>query len=300
MRGELNFHQLRSFQAVARHGSISAACKHLHLAQPTISGQLRDLERQLGEQLFTRVGRRLQLTDTGRLVLRSCDEIFAIGDDLVDSLAGRGNQRMATLHVGIVDALPKLIAHQLLAPALLIDADLRMDCHEDPPERLFVELGALNLDVVLSDRPLDERFPIKGHNHRLGSSGIGFFGCGPTYRKLHRGFPASLNGQALVMPAASSDMHRLVRHYLSERDLSPRIAVSCEDNALLLAFGRAGAGLVPAALSLATELKHMYGLECIGEMAGIRQHFYAVTVDRRIRHPAVLAMTAAARKAFDQ
>lgn len=300
MRGPLDYHRLRSFHAVARAGSIQAACRVLHLAQPTVSGQLHDLERQLGEALFTRVGRRLQLTDAGRFVLGYCDEIFALGDDLVDALAGRGTTRMATLHVGIVDALPKLIAHRLLEPALRLDGDLRVNCREDPPERLFAELAAMTVDVVLSDRPLDDRFHIKGHSHWLGSTGIGLFGRGASMRRLRQDFPASLNGQPLVIPGPASDVHRLLRSFLAEHDLHPRIAVSCEDNALLLAFGRAGAGLVPATLVLKDELKQMYGLDLIGELPGLREHFYAVTVERRIRHPAILALTAAARQSFDQ
>ena len=293
MRGDLNYHHLRYFHAIARAGSIAAACAKLHVAQPTLSGQLRDLERSIGDKLFARVGRRLELTDTGRLVLAYCDEIFALGDDLKDAIEGHGQGLLATVHIGIVDALPKLIAHRLIEPALALD-HVRVACREDPPEALFDELAVHNLDVVLSDRPLGQRIHLQAYSHLLGTSGIGFFGT-RAFRGLAKGFPASLAGQRVIMPGQDSTLRRQVEAFFSDHAIQPLVAVECEDNGLLLAFGRAGSGIVPANTVLAKELKAMHGLELLAEIPHAVERFYAVTIERRITHPAILAMTTGAK-----
>lgn len=293
MRGDLNFHHLRYFHTVAHAGSIAKACETLHVAQPTISAQLKDLEQNLGEPVFARVGRRLELTDTGRLVLRYCDEIFALGSELTDTLSGKGPLRVAILQVGIVDVIPKLIAHRLLAPALA--ANTRIQCREDPPEKLFAELAVHALDIVISDRPLLDNGHTATHCQELGHSGIGLFGLPANFGHLRDQFPHSLNDQPLLVPSHGSQVRSMLAEYCHQRQVTPRIIVECEDNSLLLAFARAGAGLVPVSTVLAAELKHMHGLELIGTLNGLVEHYYAVTIDRRLDHPGVLAVTSGAK-----
>jgi LysR family transcriptional regulator, transcriptional activator of nhaA len=298
MRGDLNYHHLRYFRAVAREGSIAKACLKLHVAQPTISGQLKELETSIGEQLFARVGRHLELTETGRMVLRYCDEIFAIGDELVEAVEGHGVHRLPLLQVGIADALPKLIAHRLLAPALAIGETVRLRCLEDPTEKLVAALAIHDLDLVLSDQPALGIQAVV-HNHLLGTSAVALFGT-KDFAHLAGKSVADLRGQPMVLPAPGSSLRRLIEDFFTAAHQTIRIVAECEDNALLLAMGMAGVGLVPGTLALTGELKRMYGLSPLITIPQAVQQFYAITVDRRFQHPGIAAITSTARDALDQ
>jgi len=296
---DLNYHHLRYFWTVAREGTIARACLRLHVAQPTISGQLRELERAVGDKLFTRVGRQLQLTATGRTVLSYCDEIFALGRELGETLDGRPAARAAPVVVGISDAVSKLIAYRLIEPALRLAEPVVLRCLEDRPERLFAALAVHDIDLVLCDQPLGAQASVRAYSHLLGESGVGIF-AGAAHRRLRKGFPASLEGAPMLMPAASSEARRTLDAWCDSAGIRPRMVGEFQDMALLATFGRAGAGVFPAPLALADEISEMYGATPIGTVAGARERYYAITVQRRLAHPAVVAISQAARRTFDQ
>jgi len=296
---DLNYHHLRYFWAVAREGSIARACTSLHVAQPTISGQLRELERSIGDKLFTKVGRHLQLTPTGRTVLGYCDEIFALGRELGETLDGRPVDRPAPVVIGISDMVSKLIAYRLIEPALRLPKPVLLRCLEDRPERLFAALAVHDLDLVLCDQPLSGQASVRAYSHLLGESRVGIFAA-PIHRKLRKGFPKSLNGAPMLMPAASSEARRSLDAWCEHEGIRPRLVGEFQDSALLAAFGRAGVGVFPAPLVLTTEVREMYNAEPIGTVTGARLSYWAVSVERRLTHPAVVAISRAARLAFDQ
>ena len=296
---DLNYHHLRYFWVVAREGTIARACARLHVAQPTISGQLRELERAIGDKLFLKVGRNLQLTSTGRTVLDYCDEIFALGRELGDTLAGRPVDRPAPVVVGISDAVSKLIAYRLIEPALRLAEPVLLRCLEDRPERLFAALAVHDLDLVICDQPLRAQASVRAYSHLLGETRVGIFAA-PVHQKLRRGFPKSLDGAPMLMPAASSEARRSLDAWCESEGIRPRLVGEFQDSALLATFGRAGVGVFPAPLVLTAEVREMYGAEPIGTVAGAHVSYWAVSVERRLTHPAVVAISRAARITFDQ
>ena len=296
---DLNYHHLRYFWMVAREGTIARACERLHVAQPTISGQLRELEHAIGDKLFTKVGRHLQLTTTGRTVLGYCDEIFALGRELGETLDGRPVDRPAPVVIGISDAVSKLIAYRLIEPALHLAKPVLLRCLEDRPERLFAALAVHDLDLVLCDQPLRAQASVRAYSHLLGESAVGIF-AGPAHRTLRKGFPKSLDGAPMLMPAISSEARRTLDAWCDSEGIRPRLVGEFQDMALLATFGRAGAGVFPAPLALTVEVREMYGAEPIGTVAGARESYWAVSVERRLTHPAVVAISRGARRAFDQ
>ena len=292
---DLNYHHLRYFWAVARTGSIAKACEQLHVAQPTISGQLRDLERVVGEPLFERRSKGLALTDTGRMVLGYCDEIFAIGKDLAAALSGRGSNAQVTVVVGISDSLPKVAAYRLLEPAMKLEDPVRLICVEDRPERLHAELAAHRLDVVLSDAPIGPEAPVRAFNHLLGESGVGIFAA-PALVHLAQGFPQSLTGQPFLLPTAEAGMRRDLDAWLDREGVNPRIVAELQDSALATTFGAHGAGVFAGHMALRDEIAKQFQVECIGTCEGLRERYYAISVERRLSNPAVVAITRGARK----
>lgn len=297
MIADLNFHHLRYFWTVAREGSIAKACVVLHVAQPTISGQLRELERAIGDKLFIRAGRGLQLTDIGRTMLDYCDEIFALGRELSETLSGKPGQRTAPVVIGISDAVSKLIAYRLMEPALRLAEPVRLRCVEDHPERLFAELSVHNLDLVLCDQPLSDKVSIRAYSHLLGDSPVAWFATG-SLQHLRKGFPHSLNGQPILLPTGNAALRRAIDDWCERHGVVPRIAGEFQDSALLMAFGRAGVGIYPAPAVLTSEISSMYESEPIGELDGVRERYYAISVQRRLTHPAVVAISQAARRTF--
>jgi len=297
MLANLNFHHLRYFWTVAREGSIAKACLKLHVAQPTVSGQLRELEKAIGEKLFTRAGRGLQVTDVGRTILVYCDEIFSLGRELSDTLAGKPGQRAAPVVIGVSDAVSKLIAYRLIEPALRLSDPVRLRCVEDHPDRLFAELSVHNLDLVLCDQPLSDKVSVRAYSHLLGDSPVAWFAT-KALQHLRKGFPKSLHGQPLLVPAGSAALRRAIDEWCDRHGIMPRIVGEFQDSALLMAFGRAGAGIFPAPNVLTSEIERMYESETIGELDGVRERYYAISVQRRLTHPAVVAISQAARRTF--
>ncbi len=290
----LNFQHLFYFWTVAREGSITAASKVLHLTQPTISTQLRQLQDSLGEPLLERAGRKVVLTEAGRLAFQFADEIFSLGRDLQQTLKER-SLRQLRLVAGIADALPKLTAFQLLSPAYKLGEPVRLVCRQDRPERLVAQLAVHELDVVLSDAPLAPGSNVRAFNHLLGESAVAMFAPAALARRYRSRFPTSLEGAPLLLPLEHTMLRRSLDEWLSAHQLRPNIVGEFEDSALLKVFASSGIGLFAAPLILADELRAKYDCELIGELSGVQERFYAITVDRRIRNPAVAAICQAAR-----
>ena len=292
----LNYHHLLYFWTVAREGSVSRASKVLLLAQPTISGQLRSLEESLGQKLFERVGRNLVLTDVGRVVYRYADEIFGLGRELLDTVKGRGSGRPLELTIGIADQVPKLIAHRLLEPARRMGEPVTLVCHEDKPERLLASLALHELDIVFSDAPAGSATRVRAFSHLLGDTGITFFAVPSLATKARRGFPKSLESLPVLMPTRNTTLRRSLDGYFEAAGVRPHVVAEFEDSALLKVFGGAGEGCFPAPSVIAREIGRQFGVRPIAEAAGVSERFYALSVERKIKHPAVLAITEAARE----
>ena len=291
----LNYHHLFYFWTVAREGTITKAAQKLHLGQPAISTQLRQLESSLSVKLFQKNGRNLELTETGRLVYRYADEIFSLGRELTDMIKGHPTGKPVRFVVGIVDVVPKLIAKRLLEPALQLPEPLRLICYEDSLERLLGELALHNVDLVLSDTPVTGAMKVRAFNHLLGESTIAVFGTKELARKYRKGFPQSLNEAPFLLQGRASAVRRSLETWLDSHDLHPLIRAEFADSALLKVFGQAGEGLFAAPFVMKDEICRQHEVELVGEIPAIREHFYAISAERRIKHPAVLAISSAAR-----
>ena len=292
----LNYHHLLYFWTVARTGGVSAASAELRLAQPTISGQLRLLEEHFGEKLFHRVGRRLELTDMGRMVYRYAEEIFTLGRELTDAVRGRPTGRPLRFAVGIADQVPKLIAYRLMEPALKLPEPVRLVCHEDKPERLLADLAVHALDLVLTDAPLNPTINVRAFSHLLGECGTTIFGAKALAGRYRRGFPRSLDGAPFLMPTDNTVLRRNLDQWFSQLDLRPQVVSEFEDSALLKAFGERGVGLFAAPTAIEAEVRRQYGVQIIGRVEQVRERFYAISVERRLKHPAVVAISEAAKE----
>ena len=291
----LNYHHLLYFWMVAREGTILRAAEKLHIGQPAISTQLRSLEESLGHKLFQKSGRTLQLTETGKTVYRYADEIFSLGRELVDTLKGHPVGRPVRFVVGVVEAMPKLMARRLLEPALRLSDELRLVCVEDTLEQLLSELMLHNVDIVLSDTPVTAAFKVRAYNHALGDSAVGLFAAKELARRYQKGFPESLNGAPLLVPGRNSALRRSLDSWIESRDLHPFIRAEFDDTALLKAFGQTGEGLFPGGLVIQDEICRQFEVELVGEMEGVREHFFAISAERKIKHPAVLAISRTAK-----
>ena len=292
----LNYHHLRYFWTIARLGSIARATEELHLTQPAISAQLRTLEAALGEQLFARSGRTLTLTEVGRLVFRYADDIFTTGRELQETLAGHSVGRPARFTVGMVDALPKLLAYRLLEPAMAMAEPIRLVLREDKPDRLLADLAIHALDLVLSDAPVPATVRVRAHSHLLGESGITIFGAPALAAAHRRGFPRSLNGAPFVAPTDNSVLRRSLDAWFAQQGVHPLILAELEDSAVLKVFGQRGLGLFAAPTVLEREIRQQYGVRVVGRIEAVRERFYAITAERKLTHAAVLAITRAARR----
>lgn len=292
----LNYHHLRYFWAVAREGSVTRASEKLHISQPTVSAQVRELEEAFGEKLFARTGRSLALTEVGRVVFRYADEIFSLGGELLDAVRGRPTGRPARLAVGLANVVPKLIAYRLLEPALRLPEPVLVECVEDKPERLLAALAVHALDVVISDAPVGPAVNVRAYNHLLGECPVAVFGSAALAAAHRRGFPASLEGAPFLLPTQGTTLRRSLDQWFEEQGLRPRVAGEFEDSALAKVFGQAGRGLFAAPLAIEAEVRRQYGVRRVGTIGAVKERFYAISVERRLKHPAVLAISEAARE----
>ena len=296
----LNYHHLYYFWIVAKEGTIARACEKLRLAQPTISGQLKQLEDGLGEKLFARSGRRLVLTETGHVVYRYAEEIFIVGQELMDVLRGRPRGRPARLIVGISDTIPKLIAFRLLQPVLKMPEPVHLICVEDKPEGLLLRLASHGLDIILSDTPAIASFRPRAYSHRLGSCGLSFYAAPELASRCLEGFPQSLDGVPFLLPGEGSRLRRELEAWFERQGIRPSVVGEFQDSALLKVFGEAGLGVFAAPTVLERAVREHYGTVVVGRTNEVAEEFYAISLERRLKHPAVVALTEEARqKLFD-
>lgn len=292
----LNYHHLFYFWNIAKAGSITAAAQQLRLAQPTVSTQLRQLEEQVGTPLFERHGRRLLLTETGQLVMHYADEIFLLGNELRESLAGRPTGRPRRFEVGIADSLPKLLAVRLLEPALRLPEPVQLVLLEDRTDRLLAELSIQRLDLVLSDAPIGPGQNVRAFSHLLLDCDVMIFGTAALAAKHRRGFPRSLDGAPFLWPTETSSLRRQLDQQFASLGVAPLHTAEIQDSATLKAFGESGLGLFAAPALMRREIERQYRVRPIGSMPSVRERIYAVSVERRITHPATVAIARSAKE----
>ena len=291
----INYHHLLYFWTAAKEGSIARACEKLTLAQPTISGQLRLLEEALGEKLFTRAGRGLVMTEVGRVVFRYADEIFSLGREMQDVLKGRPGGRPLRLFVGVSDMVPKLIAYRVLQPALAMSESVHLICEEGSPKHLLADLAEHRLDVVLSDAPVSSLVRVKAFNHLLGTCGVTLFAVSKIAVRYRKEFPASLDDAPFLLPTKGSSLRSAMDQWFDERKIRPKLVGEFKDSALMKTFGQAGAGIFAAPSAIEKEVREHYKVGVVGRVDSITERFYAISVERKLKHPAVVAIREAAR-----
>ncbi|HXY49930.1 MAG TPA: transcriptional activator NhaR [Terriglobales bacterium] len=292
----LNYHHLFYFWTVVRAGSISKASHELRVSSPAISAQLRSLEESLGERLLSRSGRTLTLTQMGRIVFGFAEEIFSLGRELMNTLRDRPTGRPLRLLVGIVDVLPKMIAHWLIEPALRLHESVRIVCREGDADKLVAQLVTHELDVVLSDVPINPNVKVKAYSHLLGECGTTFVAVPKIATTLKGTFPQSLHHAPMLLPTENAAVRRNLDSWLEAQGIRSVIAGEFQDYALLRAFGQAGTGVFPIPSVFERELRRQDSLRRIGSTAGVRQRFYAISIERRLKHPGVVAICDTARR----
>ena len=293
----MNLKHLHYFWVAARAGGVVRAGEQLHTTPQTLSSQIKLLQDRLGRRLFRKSGRQLELTDDGRVALRYADEIFSLAGELEAALRERKAEgpRALELRVGVADSVAKSVAYRLLEPALNLGEPVRLVCHEWKFADLLAELALHRLDLVIANEPISRRVSVKAFNHGLGRSTMSFF-CAPALRRTLRGvFPQCLNDAPLLVQGAGTSVRQQFDAWLAREGLAPRIVGEFDDSALMNAFGREGRGVFMAASVLEAEIESTFGVEIIGRSAELEEEFFAITVERRIRHPAVVAITESAR-----
>lgn len=292
----LNYKHLHYFWVVAKCGGIGRASEQLNLTPQTVSGQLSLLEETLGYQLFDRIGRRLELNDAGRMAFSYADEIFSLGEELEEILRHRPGERPLQFTVGVADSVQKSIAYMLLEPALKLPETLRIVCREGKLANLLAGLAIQSLDLVIADGPMPANSNVRGYNHLLGECGVVFLAAPALAKQYKKGFPASLDGAPFLLPGEDSALRpRLLRWFDKER-IRPRVVGEFDDGALLKEFGEAGAGIFVMPSVVAPQIRRQYSVLEVGRSSTVVEQFYAISVERRITHPAVVAISSAARK----
>jgi len=292
----LNYHHLLYFWLVAREGSLARAGAELRLSQSAISGQIRALENSLGEKLFVKRGRRLVLSETGRVVYHYADEIFTLGKELQDTLKDRPMGRPLRVTIGVADVVPKLIARELIEPALKLPGPVRLICRENKPDRLLAELALHELDVIITDDPASPQVKVKAFNHLLGECDIVFLASPDLVPGYRDRFPSSLNDAPVLLPSENTSLRRALDQWFEENDIRPQVVGEFEDSALMNVFGQKGMGLFPTASIIAEEVKRQQRVDVVGRVRDVKQRFYAVTVERKLVHPAAAAICREAGK----
>lgn len=297
---KLNYQHLLYFWTVVRTGSLTRACDELALSAPTISAQLRTLEERLGEKLLRKSGRTLVPTDVGRMVFGYADQIFGLGRELVDALEQRPSARPLRLLVGIDDVVPKEIAYRIVQPSLQLKQPVRLTCREGTLERLVADLAIHEIDVVLSDAPVTPSLNVRAYSHSLGSCTVYWMATPALAKTLRRGFPKSLDGVPILLPTDDTAIRRALDQWLERQGVRPLLLGEFEDYAMLREFARAGHGFAPVPSVLEAQFRKENGFTRIGMVRGVKAEFFAISVERKIRHPAVAAMTDNARQLFAQ
>jgi LysR family transcriptional activator of nhaA len=294
----VNYKHLHYFWAVAREGGIARASERLHLTPQTISGQLSLLEEYLGVELFTRVGRTLELSETGRLVLSYADEIFSLGGELEEVIRQLPADLPQLFRVGVVEVLPKSIAHRILQPALQMSEPVRMICREANLDTLLAELAIHRLDLVLADRPIPPTVSTRGFSHKIGECAISFLATEELSTQLQGDFPRCLEGAPLLLPSSSNQLRSGIDQWLDKQRIRPRMIAEFDDSALMKAFGKEGAGIFIAPAAIEAEVELQYRATAIGRIDEVKEHFYAISIERRVTHPIVSTLLEAARESL--
>lgn len=292
----MNFKHLHYFWVTAKAGGIMRAGEQLHTTPQTLSGQIKLLEEWLGRKLFQKSGRNLELTEDGRMALGYADQIFALGAELENAVRlPRGTNRVLDFKVGVADSVTKSLAYRLLEPALTLDDPVRMICSEGKFPDLLAKLALNQLDLVIADEPMSKRMSVKAFNHELGSTPMSFF-CAPALRKTLKGdFPECLNDAPMLIQGAQASVRQQWEGWLSRHQLHPRTIGEFDDGALMTAFGRKGRGVFMAPSVMEADIVGQFGVEVIGRTDELVEEFFAVSVERRITHPCVVAITKTAR-----
>jgi LysR family transcriptional activator of nhaA len=294
----LNYHHLLYFWVVSREGSVAKASEKLHVTPSTISIQLRDLERSLGVTLFRKAGRGLALTEIGVAVQAYANEIFSTGQELLDMVNGRPVGGPMVLRVGIKDVMPKIVAFKLLDATLRMPGEVRLLCYEGDISKLISDLAIHKLDVVLSDTPIDPTIKVRAYSHLLGESDVVLVGTKALAKKIRVGFPKSLDGAPILLPMRNSVLRRSLDYWCEVNQVRPKIVGEFEDSAMLKIMGKAGVGVFPVADTIRSEVEEMYSVELIAAIPDVTEKFYGLSVERKVKHPAVLAIFEAAHKRF--
>jgi LysR family transcriptional activator of nhaA len=291
----LNYRQLHYFWVVARTGSIVRACDQLNLTPQTISGQISLLEQSLGVNLFQRVGRQLELTEAGRVALPYAEQMFQMGNELEAVLRAQPGAQQILFRVGVADVVPKSIVYRLIAPTMELQESIRISCREDKLERLLADLAIQRLDLVISDSPMPSHLDIKGYSQKLGECGISFFATPELVKRYGKDFPAGMQGAPLLIPGQESVVRSRLMRWFAEQNVQPRIVGEFDDSALMKAFGKSGSGIFVAPSVIADEVQAQYGVELLGQTDAVTESFYAISVERKIKHPGIIAITESAR-----
>ena len=297
----MNFKHLHYFWVAARAGGVVKAGEQLHTTPQTLSAQIKLLEERLGRRLFRKAGRKLELTDDGRVALRYADDIFSLGAELEAALRerrGGGAQQVQEFRVGVEDAVVKSVAHRLLEPALALAEPVRLICTEGQFPDLMAQLALHRLDLVIADEPLSSRLSVKAFNHKLGSSTMSFLAAPALAARLRGPFPQCLNDMPMLVPGGSSSVRPQFDAWLTRHQLHPRVVGEFSDSALMQAFGRHGDGVFLSPRVVEAETASQYGVQLVGHSEELVDEFYAISVERRITHPGVAAITQRARDAL--
>jgi LysR family transcriptional activator of nhaA len=287
----INYKHLHYFWAVAKYGGVNRASELLHITPQTISGQISLLEDQLGKSLFNKVGRKLVLTDTGRRAMSYADEIFALGNELEESLHHESVERPLTFKVGIADVVPKSIAYRLLSPVLELPEQVRLVCRESDTENLLAELAVHRVDLVVADIPIPENINVSGYSYSLGECGVSFLATPELASELRHDFPDSLNDVAMLVPSDINILRSRLDAWLDSNRVYPRIVGEYDDSALMKTFGQAGAGVFPVPTAIADEVMRQFKVKQVGQTDEVRESFFAISTVRRDVHPALKAIT---------
>ena len=292
----MNFKHLHYFWRVAKAGGVARASEQLHLTPQTISGQIGLLEDDLGTLLFAKKGRNLELTDAGRLALGYAQDIFALGSELEESLRNYpAGGRPVEFRVGVAEAVSKTIAYRLIEPATRLPTTMRLVCRESKLDSLLAELAAHRLDLVISDAPIPPSVSVRAYNHRLGESGVSFFASAGLFKHCKGKFPACLDGAPMLVPGDGAAVRPRLDRWRDANKLRPRVVGEFDDSALMKAFGQRGAGVFIGPTVLESEIEKQYGVKTLGRTQEIVEEFFAISVERRVTHPSVVAITAAAK-----
>ncbi len=292
----INYHHLMYFWMVAKEGGITPAAELLHLSQPTLSTQIQKLEKSLGVKLFDRKGRTMSLTDSGQMVFRYADEIFSLGNELADAIRGRPADDSIRLLVGVPDVLPKLMTYRILKPVLEMQERVKLVCYEGKLKDLLADLAMHRLDVVIADSQLTPELNVRAFNHLLGQSDVTIFGSSALAKRYTKNFPESLDGAPMLLPTQNTALRRSLEQWFDDQSICPEVRHEFQDSAVLKVFGQAGEGMIVVPTAVADDVESQYCLKRIGRIPEIIESFYAISVERRLKHPAVVALSESARE----